>query len=328
MMCSYIHYSKISGGFRVFSEILTPLVHISRLVKGNCWRTTGDITDSWDSMAGIGFNQAGHEKHAQPGRWNDPDMLVVGWVGWGPALHPTHLTPNEQYTHISLWSLLASPLLIGCDLTKLDDFTLNLLTNDEVLDVNQDPLGMQAHRVFKRDDVEVWARPLEDGSLAVGLFNLGEDEAPVTVHGASSTSSGYSASGTFGGRKTWESRPMASRSRPAPRGGADQRGDREASATRLRRIPDHSDEPWTGRRKRESRTGPRSDSRPAARWRGLALVGSLSTQPLSISGGPAIRPEAMDGNGLPSIAQPQGSIRYALAHAWVQIHGSFSMNVT
>ena len=93
-------------------------------VGGNCWRTTGDITDSWGSMAGIGFNQAGHEKYAEPGRWNDPDMLVVGWVGWGPALHPTHLTPNEQYTHISLWSLLASPLLIGCDLTKLDEFTL------------------------------------------------------------------------------------------------------------------------------------------------------------------------------------------------------------
>ena len=150
-------------------------------VEGNCWRTTGDITDSWGSMSGIGFNQAGHEKFAQPGRWNDPDMLVVGWVGWGPALHPTHLTANEQYTHISLWSLLASPLLIGCDLTKLDDFTLNLLTNDEVIDVSQDPLGTPAHRVFKRDDTEVWARPLEDGSLAVGLFNLGEDEAPATV---------------------------------------------------------------------------------------------------------------------------------------------------
>ena len=103
-------------------------------------------------------------------------MLVVGWVGWGPALHPTHLTPNEQYTHISLWSLLSAPLLIGCDLTKLDDFTLNLLTNDEVLEVNQDPLGRQARRVFKRDDVEVWAKPLEDGSSAVGLFNVGEDE--------------------------------------------------------------------------------------------------------------------------------------------------------
>ena len=121
-------------------------------VDGNCWRTTGDITDSWGSMAGIGFAQAGHELYAKPGRWNDPDMLVVGWVGWGPALHPTHLTPNEQYTHISLWSLLSSPLLIGCDLTRLDEFTLNLLTNDEVLEVNQDPLGHPgaSHRQARR----------------------------------------------------------------------------------------------------------------------------------------------------------------------------------
>jgi alpha-galactosidase len=150
-------------------------------VGGHCWRTTGDITDSWASMAGIGFAQAGHEKYARPGHWNDPDMLVVGWVGWGPALHPTHLTPNEQYTHISLWSLLSAPLLIGCDLTKLDDFTLNLLTNDEVLEVNQDPLGVQAHRVFKRDEFEVWSKPLDDGSKAVGLFNQGEDEATVEI---------------------------------------------------------------------------------------------------------------------------------------------------
>jgi alpha-galactosidase len=132
-------------------------------------------------MAGIGFAQAGHERFAKPGRWNDPDMLVVGWVGWGPALHPTHLTPSEQYTHISLWSLLASPLLIGCDLTRLDDFTRNLLTNDEVIDVNQDPLGIQARRVLKRDEIEIWSKPLEDGSRAVGLFNLGEDAIPVSV---------------------------------------------------------------------------------------------------------------------------------------------------
>ena len=149
---------------------------------GNCWRTTGDITDSWGSMAGIGFAQNGHEKHAGPGHWNDPDMLVVGHVGWGPSLHPTHLTSNEQYTHISLWSLLSSPLLIGCDLTKLDDFTLNLLCNDEVIDVNQDPLGKPAGRVAARGEAEVWARPLEDGTQAVGLFNRGEDEQLVSVH--------------------------------------------------------------------------------------------------------------------------------------------------
>ncbi len=116
-------------------------------VGGNCWRTTGDITDAWGSMSGIGFGQAGHEPYAGPGHWNDPDMLVVGKVGWGPSLHPTRLKPDEQVTHITLWSLLAAPLLIGCDMSQMDDFTLALLTNDEVLDVNQDPLGKQAGRV-------------------------------------------------------------------------------------------------------------------------------------------------------------------------------------
>ena len=119
-------------------------------VGGNCWRTTGDIGDSWGSMAGIGFSQNGHEKYAGPGHWNDPDMLVVGMVGWGD-LHPTGLTPNEQYTHISLWCLLAAPLLIGCDMAQLDDFTLGLLTNDEVLEVNQDPLGKQAASWFSTE---------------------------------------------------------------------------------------------------------------------------------------------------------------------------------
>jgi alpha-galactosidase len=149
---------------------------------GNSWRTTGDITDSWSSMARIGFSQAGHEPHAGPGHFNDPDMLVVGKVGWGPNLHPTRLTPNEQYTHISLWCLLASPLLIGCDMTQLDDFTLSLLTNDEVLEVNQDPLGRQAARVAQNGDLEIWAKDMADGSKAIGLFNRGYSEAPVAAN--------------------------------------------------------------------------------------------------------------------------------------------------
>jgi len=150
-------------------------------VGGNCWRTTGDITDTWSSMSGIGFSQAGHEKFAGPGHWNDPDMLVVGYVGWSAKVRPTKLTPNEQYTHISLWCLLCSPLLIGCDMTKLDEFTLGLLTNDEVLSVSQDPLGRQAGRVAKSGSIEVWAKDMEDGSKVVGLFNRGEDEAIATV---------------------------------------------------------------------------------------------------------------------------------------------------
>jgi alpha-galactosidase len=130
-------------------------------------------------MDEIGFTQNGREIVAGPGHWNDCDMFVVGRLGGGKR--DSRLTPNEQYTHISLWSLLASPMLIGCDMTQLDEFTLSLLTNDEVIEVSQDPLGKQAHRISKDENVEVWAKDMEDGSKAVGLFNRGEFENAVTV---------------------------------------------------------------------------------------------------------------------------------------------------
>ena len=167
-------------------------------VGGNCWRTTGDITDDWSSMESIGFGQAGHEQFAGPGHWNDPDMLVVGKVGWGPQLHSTRLTPNEQYTHISLWALLASPLLIGCDMTQMDEFTYSLLSNDEVLDVNQDVLGKQASRIAQYGGLEIWSKELEDGSKAVGLFNRGLFAASLTV-----TLKELGLSGTYTVRDLW-----------------------------------------------------------------------------------------------------------------------------
>jgi alpha-galactosidase len=139
-------------------------------VGGNCWRTTGDITDTWPSMA-RGFQQAPLAPYAKPGHWNDPDMMVLGKVGWGPDLRDSGLTADEQYTHMSLWCLLCSPLLLGCPLDKLDEFTLSLLTNDEVLEVNQDALGQQASRIVQEDGREIWAKQMEDGSTAVGLFN-------------------------------------------------------------------------------------------------------------------------------------------------------------
>ncbi len=144
------------------------------------WRTTGDITDTWWSMSGIGFAQDPWKKFAGPGHWNDPDMLVVGHVGWGKP-RPTYLTPNEQYTHISLWCLLSAPLLLGCDLSQADEFTLNLLNNDEVLEVDQDPLGSAAGRISSKDGMEVWAKDMEDGSKAVGLFNRTLFPAKVSV---------------------------------------------------------------------------------------------------------------------------------------------------
>jgi len=154
-------------------------------VGGNLWRTTGDIVDTWGSMAGIGFGQDGLEEYSGPGHWNDPDMLVVGKVGWGPTLHPTRLTPNEQLTHITLWSMLAAPLLIGCDMADMDRFTLDILANTEVIDVNQDPLGKQGRKVAARDILaEIWARPLYDGTVAVALFNRFIEPQEITVEWA------------------------------------------------------------------------------------------------------------------------------------------------
>jgi len=147
----------------------------------NSWRTTGDIRDTWASMARNGFSQDKWRPSAGPGHWNDPDMLVVGNLGWGPKLHASHLTPNEQYTHISLWCLLASPLLIGCPIEQMDAFTLSLLSNDEVLAIDQDELGRQARQVSVEGDRQIWAKPLADGSRAVGLFNLGENPQEVSV---------------------------------------------------------------------------------------------------------------------------------------------------
>jgi alpha-galactosidase len=149
-------------------------------VGGQLWRTTGDITDTWGSMAGIGFDHDRRSPYVKPGAWNDPDMLVVGYVGWGNP-HPSKLTANEQITHITLWSMLAAPLLIGCDLTKLDDFTKDLLMNHEVIEIDQDPLGKAARRVWKEGDLEVWTRPLFDGSVAVAFFNRGTERATISV---------------------------------------------------------------------------------------------------------------------------------------------------
>jgi len=153
-------------------------------VGGNLWRTTMDINDSWKSVLGTGFTQTDNYQNIGPGHWNDPDMLVVGTVGWNANTKPTKLTPDEQYAHISLWSLMASPLLIGCEMDKLDAFTLGLLTNDEVIGVNQDALGKQARLIQKGDDFQVWAKDLADGSKAVGLFYTGAtsaDKDPVKM---------------------------------------------------------------------------------------------------------------------------------------------------
>lgn len=152
-------------------------------VDANSWRTTGDITDTWESLYDIGFvRQKELYKYAQPGHWNDPDMLIVGKVGWSANLRDTRLTPDEQYTHISLWALLASNMLIGCDVSQMDEFTKRLLCNSEVIAVNQDILGKQAKPEVVDGNIEIWKRPLYDGSYAVGIFNLGSDDTEINLN--------------------------------------------------------------------------------------------------------------------------------------------------
>jgi alpha-galactosidase len=142
------------------------------VVGGNLWRTTGDIKDRYDSMAYIGFGQNGLERYAGPGHWNDPDMLEVGNGG---------MHEDEYRTHMSLWCLLAAPLLAGNDLTNVSPATLSLLTNPEVIALDQDPAGIQGHRVAQEGPLEVWVKPLADGSKAVGLFNRSNSDAPLTA---------------------------------------------------------------------------------------------------------------------------------------------------
>ena len=147
----------------------------------NAWRTTGDIVDTWKSVGGIGFSQGRWTPFQSPGHYNDLDMLVVGWMGWGKP-RPSRLTADEQYTHISLWCLLSAPLLLGCDLEKLDPFTLGLLTNDEVLAIDQDPLVKPAHCITAPSgEAKVYVKELADGTKAIGLFNTGAESATVTV---------------------------------------------------------------------------------------------------------------------------------------------------
>lgn len=142
-------------------------------VGGHLWRTTGDLLDNWSNLDSVGFRQAGRERYVTRGRWNDTDMLVLGSVGWGPNLHPTRLTPDEQVLHMTLWAMQAAPLFIGADLSNLDPFTMALLTNDEVLDVDRDVLAKAGSRIWEKDRLEIWSRPLADGTIAVALFNRG-----------------------------------------------------------------------------------------------------------------------------------------------------------
>jgi alpha-galactosidase len=140
-------------------------------VGGNLWRTTGDIRDAWDSMIENVEKQVPTAAYAGPGHWNDPDMLEVG---------NGHMTDDEYRTHMSLWALVASPLLAGNDIRSMTDVTKSILLNKEVIAIDQDPLGKQASPV-KNGDLETWLKPLADGSVAVGVVNLGSSAANATI---------------------------------------------------------------------------------------------------------------------------------------------------
>ena len=137
----------------------------------NMYRSGPDIRDSWTSLYLVTFLLDPWAATTGPGHWADPDMMILGNVSTGAGLHPTRLTPDEQYSHMSLFCLLSAPLLIGCPIEQLDAFTLGLLTNDEVIAIDQDPLGKPARLVADTHGVQVWVKPMEDGSFVVGLFN-------------------------------------------------------------------------------------------------------------------------------------------------------------
>ena len=141
-------------------------------VGGNLWRTTGDIRDAWDSMSKIGFGQDELAPYAAPGHWNDPDMLEIGNGG---------MTDTEYRTHMSLWSMLAAPLIAGNDLRSMTPAIHDILTNKEVIAIDQDADGKQAKRISQSGDQETWSRPLAGGAWAVALFNRAKGDAQMTV---------------------------------------------------------------------------------------------------------------------------------------------------
>jgi len=159
------------------------------MVGGNSWRTADDLGGSFEGIAKALFRDGfdlyskyNLQDHCKPGQWNDPDYLLLGYLSnWKGQTVPTPLTPNEQYSHVSLWCLLAAPLIFSGDITRMDDFTLSLLTNDEVIELDQDPLGNAARRVSQKDELEVWSKDMEDGSKAVGLFNRSDKTSNISA---------------------------------------------------------------------------------------------------------------------------------------------------
>ena len=141
-------------------------------VGGNLWRTTGDIGDRWESMTNIGFKQNDLQPWAKPGHWNDPDMLEIGNGG---------MSEDEYRTHMSLWSILAAPLLAGNDLREMTQGIKDILMNREVIAIDRDKAGKQGKRLSQSGAQEIWVRDLAGNAKAVALFNRGGDTARMSV---------------------------------------------------------------------------------------------------------------------------------------------------
>ncbi len=139
-------------------------------VGGNLWRTTGDIRDTWDSMDKIGFSQLAISSYTRPGHWNDPDMLEVGNGG---------MTADEYRTHMSLWAMLAAPLIAGNDLRTMTDETKSILMNSEVIAIDQDVAAKPVQTLNKKGQVEILWRPMHDGTIVIGVFNRGDAASPA-----------------------------------------------------------------------------------------------------------------------------------------------------
>lgn len=146
---------------------------------GQLWRTTHDIFDAHLSWVLNLENQIGLEEYAGPGHWNDPDMLIVGIHG-DSHLVGSGCTDAEYRSHFSMWCIVAAPLMIGCDLNKVSEFSLETLTNQEAIAINQDPLGIQGYRIQNENGKQIWVKPLTHNNWAVALFNNGLEETDIT----------------------------------------------------------------------------------------------------------------------------------------------------
>ena len=155
-------------------------------VGGNCWRTAGDLGFELDRFFNVALKNAEYGAWSKPGSWNDPDYIQIGWIGSqkGDSFslqEPCKMSAEEQYSYMSLWCMMASPLVFSGDMSRLDEFTLNVLCNPEIIDIDQDPLGKSARVIMKNDDCFIMVKDLYDGSKAVGLFNHSKTSKEVSV---------------------------------------------------------------------------------------------------------------------------------------------------